>query len=320
MDRQSFVLDSPNANDEAHRVTRALITGASGFVGQHLVAHLQSCGDETIASDLDQRGPDITDYRAVDELIGDTKPDVVYHLAGWSDVSGSWRNRAATYQANVIGTDSVLSACANHHTHRVLVISSADVYGNVPAHDQPIAETEPPRPAGPYAASKAAAEMVARQAHINGLGVIMARSFNHAGPGQRPDFVIPALARRVLHAKQQKATSLQTGVLTAERDFTDVRDVARAYRLLTEHGTPGEVYNVCRGTAVTIEAVLQELLTLADVDLTPVLDPQLVRPIEINRSCGDPTKLRSATGWSPTISLTQTLRDVLEECATQPEE
>ena len=320
MDRQSFVLDSPNANDEARRVTRALITGASGFVGRHLVAHLRSCGDEAIASDLDQRGPDITDYRAVDELIGDTKPDVVYHLAGWSDVSGAWRNRAATYQANVIGTDSVLSACANHHTRRVLVISSADVYGKVPSHDQPIAETEPLRPAGPYAASKAAAEMVARQAHINGLGVIMARSFNHAGPGQRPDFVIPALARRVLQAKEQNSTSLQTGVLTAERDFTDVRDVARAYRLLTEHGTPGEIYNVCHGTAVTIEAILQELLTLADVDLMPVLDPQLVRPIEIDQRCGDPTKLRSATGWSPTISLTQTLRDVLEECATQREE
>jgi GDP-4-dehydro-6-deoxy-D-mannose reductase len=164
----------------------------------------------------------------------------------------------------------------------------------------------------PYAASKAAAELIGLQAWLgNGLEVVRARPFNHTGPGQRPDFVVPALARQVAAAAVSGSRVLETGNLDARRDLTDVRDVVRAYRDLLERGAAGAVYNVCRGEAIRIEEVARRLLAVAGLDLEIVVDPARVRPVDVPELRGDASRLRAATGWAPEVPLDETLADVL---------
>ncbi len=165
----------------------------------------------------------------------------------------------------------------------------------------------------PYAASKAAAELIGLQAWLGrGLEVIRARPFNHTGPGQRPDFVVPALARQVAAAAAAGRGVIETGNLAARRDITDVRDVVRAYRALLEFGVPGEVYNVCRGEAVSIEEVVRRLVALAGVDLEIVPDPARFRPVDLPELRGDGSRLHAATGWAPEIPFDDTLAAVLD--------
>jgi GDP-4-dehydro-6-deoxy-D-mannose reductase len=140
---------------------------------------------------------------------------------------------------------------------------------------------------------------------------VISRSFNHIGPGQAPTFVVPSLAHRIVEAKRTGGTALKVGNLSPRRDFTDVRDVARAYRLLAEKGVPGEVYNVSNGVDVSIEELAHRMLELSGVDLELTVDPELVRPVEVPVLRGDATKLRAATGWAPQVELDDTLRDVL---------
>ncbi|MDH3753960.1 MAG: GDP-mannose 4,6-dehydratase [Acidimicrobiia bacterium] len=293
---------------------RALVTGGAGFVGRHLVVHLQQMGDHVTTIDRSVDGIDITDIDSVSPVLERARPEAVYHLAGWSDVGASWRHPAETLRANVNGTDAILRASIANDVGRVLIVTSADVYGSVADADQPIAETAPLRPESPYAASKAAAEMLAIQAFLgHGLPAIRARAFNHAGPGQRTDFVIPALAERVLDAERRGADVVEVGSLEPRRDFTDVRDVVRAYRALVSAGEPGECYNVCSGRDVSIGTVLDHLMAMAEVDLRAVVDPDLVRPVEVMLRQGDPTRITTAVGWVPEITLEQTLADVLSE-------
>ena len=195
----------------------------------------------------------------------------------------------------------------------VLTISSAEVYGIVTPDELPLSETSQVRPASPYAASKAAAEQVALQA-ARGFGqrVLVARPFNHVGPGQAPAFAVPALAKRIVDAQAAGATTLTVGTLTTRRDFTDVRDVVVAYRLLVEKGAAGEVYNVASGVDVSIAEIAESLLTLAGADLEFVEDPALIRPVDVPVLRGDAGRIREATGWSPRIPLKATLADVLE--------
>ena len=184
-------------------------------------------------------------------------PDAVYHLAGLAHVGGSWDAPDRYFRVNALGTLSVLEAARRCATPpRVLVVSSAEVYGAVRAEQLPVDEDAPMLPRSPYASSKAAAELVAVQAYLGrGLPVIRARPFNHVGPGQDPGFVVPAVARRIVEASRDGRTTLPVGNLTARRDLTDVRDVVRAYRLLVELGSPGQVYNVCSGADVSIEEI-----------------------------------------------------------------
>jgi GDP-4-dehydro-6-deoxy-D-mannose reductase len=273
---------------------RALITGGKGFVGQWLAAHLKDGGDEVAVIDIET---DVADGAAVRHVMADVNPDAVYHLAAMTHV----------------GTAELLAAARTlPRAPRVLVVSSAEVYGVVKPEQLPLSERTPVAPASPYAASKLAAEAVALQAWRGfGQPVLVVRPFNHIGPGQSPNFFVPALAKRIVEAKRLGASTLSVGTLTTRRDFTDVRDVVVAYRLLIEQGEPGAVYNVCSGRDVAMSDVAAQLLTLAGADLTFETDPALVRPVDVPVLRGDAALLRATTGWEPTIPLATTLADVL---------
>jgi GDP-4-dehydro-6-deoxy-D-mannose reductase len=289
---------------------RVLVTGSKGFVAQWLLQHLASRGDQIAGGDAEV---DVTDARALTEMVTSAAPDALCHLAAQSSVGASWTGQTATYQVNTLGAANVVEAAlACSRPPRVLLISSAEVYGRVRPEELPIGEDHPFAPLSPYAASKAAAELVGLQAWLgSGLEVVRARPFNHTGPGQRPDFVVPGLARQVAEAAARGSRILATGNLDARRDITDVRDVVRAYRDLLERGAPGEVYNVCRGVAVSIEEVARRLLDLAGVDLRIVVDPARVRAVDVPELRGDARRLHAATGWGPEMALDDTLADVL---------
>lgn len=297
---------------------RALVTGGSGFVGRHLLAHLRECGDET--SDLDRHGEypvDVTDAEAVREAIEAARPEVVYHLAAVSHVGGSWSAPAQVFRVNAEGTLHVLRSWADAGVARVVVVASADVYGAVTPEDLPIAEDAPLQPLTPYGASKAAADVLALQAYLgDGLETVRVRAFNHTGPGQAPRFLVPALAERIARAERDGSTEVALGALDPVRDLSDVRDVVRAYRLLAEQGEPGEAYNVCSGRGVSVAEVAEQLVRLSSRDLHVTVDRELVRPVDVPRLVGDPAKLHAATGWEPVIPLERTITEVLAEART----
>ncbi|MGQ0616755.1 MAG: GDP-mannose 4,6-dehydratase [Acidimicrobiia bacterium] len=300
----------------------ALVTGAGGFVGRHLVEHLVAAGDTVVGSDRAPAGDhlalDVTDAGQVDEAIGAVQPDAVYHLAGWSDVGGSWDAPREVLRANVEGTHNVLLACALHGVGRVLSVSSADIYGAVTEAELPVTEVAPLRPVSPYAVSKVAADFLGLQAFLgHGLDVVRARSFNHLGPGQSNRFVAAALAERVARAERAGGGEIPVGNLSARRDVTDVRDVVRAYRLLVENGVGGEAYNVCSGRAVAVQELAERLVGLAGTPLRLRAEPSLLRPVDVPVLQGDPGKLRAVTGWSPRVPLATTLADLLADARSR---
>jgi GDP-4-dehydro-6-deoxy-D-mannose reductase len=245
-------------------------------------------------------------------VLHDVAPDAIYHLAAMTHVGESWEDPSQVLRVNVLGTAEVLAAARTLPQARVLVVSSAEVYGVVGPEQLPLGESTPTAPASPYAASKLAAEAVALQAWRGyRQPVIVVRPFNHIGPGQSPNFFVPALAKRIVEARRSGAGSLRVGTLTTRRDFTDVRDVVVAYRLLIEKGAPGDVYNVCSGRDVAMSDVAAQLLALAGADLTLETDPELVRPVDVPVLRGDAGRLHAATGWQPSIPLATTLADVL---------
>ncbi|MCB0953102.1 MAG: GDP-mannose 4,6-dehydratase [Microthrixaceae bacterium] len=292
---------------------RALVTGAGGFVGGHLLTHLTERGDEVITTDRSTDGLDILDAPALLDRFRQVRPEVVYHLAGASDVGGSWSTPQITFRANAEGTLNVLWAAREADVQRVLTVGSADVYGKVTPDELPLREDSPLRPTSPYAASKVAAESVAQQAFLGfGQQVVRVRPFNHLGPGQSTRFVAPALAERIAQNERDGAGELRVGNLSSERDFTDVRDVVRAYRLLVDQGRAGEVYNVCSGRAIAVSELAEAMLELSRVDQRLVEDPELQRPVDIPVLLGDASRLNDATGWAPEIPLGQTLADLLD--------
>lgn len=292
---------------------KAVVTGAGGFVGPHLIDHLKQCGDETVAFDLGN-GPDLRDSAGWRATIASEAPEVIYHLAGWSDVGGSWDAPVTTFEVNTMGTISILEAAHQAGTARVVLISSADLYGTVDVATLPITEDHPVRPRSPYGASKQAAEAAAIQYwRGHGLETVIARPFNHLGPGQSPKFIAPAFAGQIAEAEAGGSPQLLHGDLSPERDLTDVRDVVRAYRLLADLGKPGEVYNVCRGETVSMQQLLDCLVSKTEVEITRTPDPERFRPVEIPILCGSFDKLRAATGWEPTIPLEDTLASVLAD-------
>jgi GDP-4-dehydro-6-deoxy-D-mannose reductase len=291
---------------------RAVITGAAGFVGRHLAASLSAAGDHVASIDRDH---DVTDFDATAEVLAEERPDAIYHLAALSHVGASWDDPGEVLRVNVMGTHCVLAAArATVPSATVLAVSSAEVYGTVAPHELPIAETAELRPGSPYAASKEAAEVIARQAALGfGQRVVIVRPFNHIGPGQSPMFFVSAVARRLAEARSTGQRDVTVGSLSVRRDFTDVRDVVRAYRLLIERGAPGEVYNVCSGIDVSIADVADRLRELVYPQAVFVEDVGLSRPQDMPILRGDPSKLRTTTGWTPKIQLEATLRDVVQE-------
>ncbi len=312
---------------------RVLVTGVGGFVGGHVVdflaAHcpaaevfgiVRRAGSDALrARGVTLLTADLEDGPATDAVIEQVRPDRVLHLAGQSSVHRSWENPAATLRANVHGLLNVLEALRRRSlTPRVLVVGSAEEYGAVQAERLPVVERTRLQPASPYAVSKVAQAYLARQYFLShGIPVVCTRTFHHTGPGRGEVFAESSFARQIaeIEAGRQPAV-ISVGNLDAVRDFTDVRDVVRAYWLLLEKGRAGETYNVCSGRGIAIGDVLQELLDVSGVQIEVRRDPERMRPSDIPAIIGNPKKLRDATGWTPDIPLRQTLGDLLAHWRT----
>ncbi len=299
---------------------RAWVTGADGFVGRHLVAAFRAAGDEV----LEAHGPgapggmglDVRDAAAVAARVAEVKPDAVVHLAGASSVAASHADPAGCVAVNAGGVLNVLAAVRAHATSaRVLLVSSGEVYGAV-AEGSPVSEVAPLSPLSPYAASKVAAEVLGLQFHrAYGLDVVVARPFNHLGPGQSPAFVVPSFARQVVDIRAGRAAPvLKVGNLSPVRDFSHVLDVVEGYRLLLARGRAGEAYNVCSGEGRSIRAVLEALCRQAGVEVSVEVDPARVRPVELPWLVGSAGKLE-ALGWRRSHRLEDALHAVLVEAA-----
>ena len=296
---------------------RIAITGAGGFVGRWLTAELHGAGHEVIAATA--RDPDITDGLAVERWVREAAPAAVVHLAAVSSGRAAAADPIRALEVNVGGTIHLVEAARRLATPPiVLVPSSAEVYGGPASDELPLGESSSLRPRGAYALTKVAQESVAIA--LGGrarIPILVARSFNHTGPGQSTEFVVPAIAARVVAVARSEASDIPIGNLDVARDVLDVRDVARAYRLLLEGAAAGTVpagtiVNVSSGRAVTIREILSRLCATAGVDAPIVVDPALVRPDEALEIRGDPTWIGELVGWRPTIDLEQTLTDVLD--------
>jgi GDP-4-dehydro-6-deoxy-D-mannose reductase len=279
-------------------------------VGTWLSTYLRDNGDEVVVTGEEVN---VTDAAAVRASVAEIAPDAIYHLAGWAHVGSSWDDPAGAFQVNAAGAVHVLDAARRlERLPRVLIVSSAEVYGTVTPDQLPLTEDSPVSPVSPYAASKVAAEVAARQAWLGyRLPVVVARPFNHIGPGQSPTFVVSALARRIVEAERSGGTVLEMGNPAPRRDLTDVRDVVRAYRLMIEQGDPGTTYNVCSGDDIVIGDLAQRLIDLSGVTLELRTGAVEFRPVDVPVLRGDASRLEAATGWKPEIPLDDTLRDVL---------
>jgi GDP-4-dehydro-6-deoxy-D-mannose reductase len=296
---------------------RVLVTGATGFVGLWLVEELRRSGHDPVPTP-DSRGLDITDRDAVSEFVRACNPDAVAHLAGVASAGDARRDPETALRINEGGTLTLLESLAFRHGTPLLVAGSSEVYGRPNAAEIPLTESAALRAEEPYGRSKLAQERIAIEASASlGLRVVVTRSFNMTGPGQREEFVAPALARRVLDSQRSGATTIPVGNLDVRRDIGDVRDAVRAYRLLLEnlaidHVESGTVVNVCTGRATSIRRVLELLKEIVGAAIEPRIDSALVRSNDPTEIVGDASKLHSLTGWEPRISLDQTLRDLVE--------
>lgn len=307
---------------------RVLVTGASGFVGPHAVRALADAGhevwttDRREASSEPQEAPaerhricDLTQAPRVLELVREVRPEAVLHLASVSSVAQSLRHPRHALLNNLMATCSVLEALRDMPGTRALLVGSAEQYGNAAPEELPLREEHPFRPASPYAVSKVAQEHLALQYHDTwGVDVVLTRSFNHTGPGQNPDFALPAFAQQIVQAERGAGEPrLRVGNLEVQRDFLDVRDVARAYALLLEHGQNGCAYNVCRGVAHRLRDLVDAMVRRASVEIRVEIDASRLRPADLLVLRGDPTRLQERTGWTPRHSMEQTLGDVLDD-------
>jgi GDP-4-dehydro-6-deoxy-D-mannose reductase len=302
---------------------RALVTGASGFVGRHLVAALRRDGAEVFACGGPRDGGeffalDLADARSIRDAIDAARPSVVFHLAARTFVPDSFASPLATYETNAMGTARLAQAVREYarggaKMPRVVFPSSAEVYGRREAAEFPLRESLDLRPATPYAASKAAAEaFLLAETRSLGMDVVVARAFNHIGPGQSERFSVASFAAQLARIARGGDPVLLVGNLAAARDFLDVRDVVEAYLALARAGEPGEVYNVCSGGAVSLRDVLGRLVHIARVPVEICEDPQRMRPLDVPVFVGSNEKLRARTGWAPSIPLERSLRDAYQ--------
>jgi GDP-4-dehydro-6-deoxy-D-mannose reductase len=311
---------------------RALVTGADGFAGQWLVKALLRDGDEVAGisrattpslTTLDKESAaavrwlaaDIRDGAALGRALCTVRPDVIYHLAGQASVKASFEDPIDTLTTNALGTAALLEAARTETPGATLLaVGSAEAYGAVDPTKLPLREDAPLAPNSPYAASKAAAEMMALQyARAGWLNVVATRSFNHTGPGQSTAFVVAAFAKQFAEMRKGKSPPvLAVGNLTPRRDFLDVRDVVAAYRLLALKGTSGKAYNVSSGHAISLREVVADLSHLSGAVVEIREDPTLVRAVDTPMLIGDAGALRSDTGWQATIPWLRTLQDLYE--------
>lgn len=308
---------------------RVFITGATGFAGSHLVEQLLAGGHEVRAlvhAATSHQG--LPDHPAVRPVAGDlldpaalaaavqqAQPDLIFHLAGQAYPARSWDEPAQTLAVNTGGTANLLRAAVAYGRPRVVVVTSAEIYGELRPEELPLTEASPARPRHPYGVSKlAAGELVRVYWGRYGLPVVEARPFNHIGPRQARGFVVPDFAAQLaaIRLGRQPAT-MRVGNLSPQRDFTDVRDVAAAYLRLAEAGRPGEAYLICSGQAVSVRHLLDTLIDLAGVDVVVETDEARLNPVDTPCLYGSNAKIAADTGWRPTISLRQSLADALTD-------
>ncbi len=285
---------------------KLLLTGANGFVGQTMQAALP-CVPLPY-------GLDLRDREALDAAIADIRPDTVIHLAAQSFVPASFENSHETFDINFLGTLNLLSALqASGFSGRMLFVGSGDTYGLVPPEALPVREEQPLRPRNPYAVSKVAAEALCYQwSQTEGFEVVMVRPFNHIGPGQSARFAIADFARQIVEIRLgRREPVLSVGDVDVTRDFTDVRDVVRAYLLLLTAGQNGEAYNVCSGVERSVRSLLEAMIALAGVHARIRQDPARLRPAEQRRMVASSTKLQRDTGWAQENSMEKSLKDLL---------
>lgn len=289
---------------------QVLATGLSGFVGSHL-------RQQVSAFDLlyDGRPADLRNRDEVRAAVAAVKPDAVVHLAAQSSVQASFADPVLTCQVNFLGTLHLLLALKEAGFRgRMLYVSSADCYGAVGEADLPVTEAQPLKPLNPYAVSKAAAEALCYQwSRLEAFEIVVARPFNHIGPGQSTHFAVANFARQIAACRTGRGQPcLVVGDIGVTRDFTDVRDVVRAYIGLLERGRNGEAYNVCSGVERPLRDVIDAMLAATGVEMQIQVDPQRLRSIEQRRMLGSFAKLQAATGWQPQIPFEQTLIDTLD--------
>lgn len=309
---------------------RVLITGAGGFVGNHLSEHLAHAQpqarlsgttlfptEQAQASIEENHLLDLKAYADVRALLADCRPDAIYHLAAQAFVPRSFEDPWETLENNIRAQLNIIQACLELGLRpRILIASSAEIYGEASPSQLPMDENTEVRPTNPYSVSKAAQDMLGLQYYLShDLPIMRARPFNHIGPGQNSRFVAPAFATQIADIEEGKREAvIYVGNLAAKRDFTDVRDIVRAYRMIVTKGQPGEAYNVASGFTYSIRELLNILLGLSEADIEARVDPDRLRPVDVPEIRGDASKLRRDTGWQPTITFEETLRDVLADC------
>ena len=308
---------------------RTLITGITGFVGSHLAEHLIARGDEVYGtvrwrSRLDNINhikdkiklieTDIRDSYSIEKSLREVQPDVIFHLAAQSFVHSSFNAPQETLSTNIIGTVNLLEAVKSLKTNPVIQIAgSSEEYGLVKQNETPIRETNPLRPLSPYGVSKVAEDMLAYQYHKSyGLKTVITRAFNHEGPRRGDVFSTSNFAKQIAEIEKGKEPVIHVGNLNASRDFTDVRDVVRAYVLATEKCDYGEAYNICSGKTWKISDMLNLLLSMSQKKIEVKQDPARMRPSDVEILLGDSTKFRQKTGWKPEIPFETTMKDLLD--------
>lgn len=311
---------------------RALITGAVGFAGSHLAEHLLARGERVTGTTRpgDRGWPggrpvpelvevELQDRGAVRPLLEAVRPAVIYHLAAQSNIHRSWRHPQETLLNNVLAQTNLLEALRAWREEgggdpTIVIIGSADEYGRVSPEELPISESQPLRPYSPYAVSKIAQDFLGYQYFAAyGLRTVRLRPFNHIGPRQDPSFVTSAFARQLAEIELDlRPARLQVGNLEVKRDFTDVGDMVRAYRLAAEHGEPGEVYNLGSERSVSVRQILDVFLELSTAEVEVEVDPQRLRPSEVPEVVADCRRFRKLTGWRAEIALETSLGQILD--------
>jgi len=311
---------------------KALITGITGFVGSHLAAFLRNEGVEVIGTcrsshqggdrydalsiqDVRLVECDLRDAAAVDALIAAECPDCLFHLAAHSFIPDSWASPTDTIHNNIAGQVNVLDSLRRHELPtKVLIAGSSEEYGEVHADELPVSEANPLRPMNPYAVSKIAQDFLAMQYYRQyGIPIVRMRTFNHIGPRQNEHFVTSSFAKQIAEIEEGlRQPVIYVGNLEAQRDFTDVRDVVRAYWLAIQHGTPGECYNIASGRSWSIGSLLKMLLSMSPITVTIEQDAARMRPSDVPIVIGDAAKFTSQTGWQPEIPIETTMRELLD--------
>ncbi len=306
-------------------MSKGLVIGAAGFVGSYLIDEMHACGMGVYATKLSHESLehehakiydlDILDKEAIVTLLLEIRPDYIFHLAAQSSVGLSWKNPGLTVDVNIKGSINVMDAVRElYYKPRVLLIGSGEEYGHIRPGETPIKEDNLLRPGNIYAATKACQNMVGSiYAQAYDMQMMMVRSFNHIGPGQAPMFVVSDFCKQVAEIeKGLREPVMYVGNLAAKRDFTDVRDVVKAYVKLIQQGVPGETYNMGSGHAVEIRYILDRIISLSEKEIHVEIDPNKIRPVDVPIIEADITKIHELTGWKPQIALEQTIRDTLD--------